>query len=87
MTNALTGTKSKTPKDSGSSSSKLTLSCKWSISDPFLADKFAFYSTLRHVNEQRFCCFCFFSNQGNQVPNEQNIAVRSSRKQPTENPA
>ena len=54
---------------------------------PFLADKFAFYSTLRHVNEQRFCCFCFFSNQGNQVPNEENIAVRSSRKQPTENPA
>ncbi|XP_073258212.1 uncharacterized protein [Porites lutea] len=35
----------------------------------------------------RSVCFSTSHFQGNHVPNEENIAVRSSRKQPTENPA
>ena len=61
MTNALTGTRlqSKTPKDSSSSSSKLTLSCKWPISDPFWLINLRFIPRYVTLTSNVFVAFVF----------------------------
>ena len=59
MTNALIVTRKQTPKDSGSSSSKLTLLCKWPISDPFWLTNLRFIPRYVTLTSNVFVAFVF----------------------------